>query len=218
MDRTREKDNSQVPTITMRIIKPTAVKKLIQWTAVGVLVGITIGLVIGIALAGGPGINTRLDSYEKATNAATSLGWISLNEHTQATESVLRMLELDSLSTQLEDALKNKYEKFVSDDQKDTQSISNKNHNDSATEKPSNITTYTPTAPKTGYKDGTGYIDIHSATLAQIDEIPYVKVTAAESIYQYLKEHTITSFDQLLGIKGVGEKTVQRLREHFHIK
>jgi DNA uptake protein ComE-like DNA-binding protein len=202
----------------MGINEPTAVKKLIQWTVVGMLVGITIGLVIGIALAGGPGIYTRLDSYENAINAATSLGWISLNEHTQATESVLRMHELKSLSTQLEDTLKIKYEKVVSDDQKDIQSISSMNHNDTATEKPSNKSTYTSTTPKTVYKDGTGDIDIHSATLAQIDEIPYVKVTAAESIYQYLKEHTITSFDQLLEIKGVGEKTIQRLREHFHIK
>lgn len=201
----------------MTTLRPPATSRFIQWMTAGVISGIAVGLVIGIILAGGIRENVEHDSFSKASIAATSLGWISLDEHAETSQSVLRIHELASLSSNLEDALKGKYNDVIS--YKDISQ--SRQHETPTIETESASMTKLKQSPITssnGYTDGTGDIEIHSATLEQIDEIPYVRISAAESIYQYLQEHTITNFDQLLEIKGVGEKTVQRLREHFHIK
>ena len=72
---------------------------------------------------------------------------------------------------------------------------------------------------KVKYKDGYGSDDINTATAEQLDKVPRLSAAMIKDIVQFIQtKGPITSFDQLLEIKGIGEKTVEKLRQYFHIK
>ena len=204
--------------------------KLIRWMTTSAIVGIALGIIIGILLTGGSGAKSKQgDSFERATSVASTLGWESLDRHIDSTNSIIRVHELDLLNDSLSKGLKKKYlnsTKFI------------KSYKTTVSE--SSLVPATKTKPKLEvevkpkaleeksrptepasrgkHKDGWGNIEIHTATLEQIDKIPYVSKPAAEVVYEYLRENHISNFDELLQLKGVGEKTVERLRENFYIE
>ncbi len=201
--------------------------KFIKWMTTSAVIGIALGIVIGILLTGGSGAKSKQgDSFQRATSVASTLGWESLDRHIDSTNSIIRVHEFDLLKDSLSKGLKEKYlnsTKFIKS-YKTTISESNlvpatKTKSKSEVEvKPKTVEEKSKPTNRGNHKDGWGNIEIHLATLEQIDKIPYVRKPAAELIYDYLKENHISNFDELLQLKGVGEKTVERLRENFYIE
>ncbi|HOO96223.1 MAG TPA: helix-hairpin-helix domain-containing protein [Caldisericia bacterium] len=206
----------------------TARSKHARWGVFGVAVGISVGIIVGISLSS-QSVANQTDSYENAKVAAGKLGWDILDRLTTSSELVNRYDELDRLNLQLSELV--------------AQSIDNTNNNSAQTESTPKVeklpdfgsavtssmnpTTKTDTDTKndetstpttTKYKDGVGPKDIHQASLEEIDAIPYVKPQAAKEIFNYLQNNRINSFDELITLDGVGEKTIERLRERYHIK
>jgi DNA uptake protein ComE-like DNA-binding protein len=201
--------------------------KFIRWMTTSAIVGIALGIIIGILLTGGSGAKSKQgDSFERATSVASTLGWESLDRHIDSTNSIIRVHELDLLKDSLSKGLKEKYlnsTRFVKN-YKTTISESSlvsatKTKSKSEVEvKTKTVEEESKPINRGNHKDGWGNIEIHTATLEQIDKIPYVSKPAAEVVYEHLKENRISSFDELLQLKGVGPKTVERLRENFYIE
>lgn len=60
-------------------------------------------------------------------------------------------------------------------------------------------------------------IDINRATVEQLAELPYMGMKKAELIVARRNEKAFTSVDELLEIKGIGEKTLAKLRPHVRV-
>ncbi len=187
-----------------------------KWILTGATAGIAIGIIIGIMLSDSANPNKSEKSFERATSASASLGWIKLDEYTNKTQSYLRISELTPLKLELSNALKNKFD-YDFKKIEDIETTTSTSIDLSSIETPIK----SEIAPNLGskeYKDGFGDISIFDATFDQIDKIPYVSVNAADAVFKHVQKNKITNFDELLSLKGVGPKTVERLRENFHIK
>ena len=58
--------------------------------------------------------------------------------------------------------------------------------------------------------------DINTATQDDLVEVPSISPTKAATILDWRKEHgPINDLDNLTEVPGIGEKTVQRISEHF---
>jgi len=65
-----------------------------------------------------------------------------------------------------------------------------------------------------GFSGGSAKININTATAAELDTLPGIGPAKAEAIIQYRTEHgPFQHVDQLLEVPGIGEKTLQNLRE-----
>ena len=60
-----------------------------------------------------------------------------------------------------------------------------------------------------------GKIDLNTATSAQLQELPGVGEKTADAIVKYRKDHgKFHSVDELLNVKGIGEKKLEKIRSH----
>lgn len=65
---------------------------------------------------------------------------------------------------------------------------------------------------------GGGVVDLNSATLAQLDALPGVGPVTAQSILDWRQENgRFTSVDDLLDVSGIGEKTLEDLRDRVTV-
>ena len=56
-------------------------------------------------------------------------------------------------------------------------------------------------------------ININTATLAELETIPGIGPVSAQRIIDYRTEHgSFSSVDQLVEIKGIGEKSVEKIK------
>lgn len=56
-------------------------------------------------------------------------------------------------------------------------------------------------------------IDLNTATMEQLQTLPRVGPKTAEAIVQYRKEHgNFQSVDDLVNIKGIGQKKLEKIR------
>ena len=64
----------------------------------------------------------------------------------------------------------------------------------------------------------TGKLDINSATLKQLSDIPGIGEVIAQRILDYRDENgAFRSLDELLNIKGIGESRLQQLQEYLTV-
>ena len=61
-------------------------------------------------------------------------------------------------------------------------------------------------------------LDINSATLAELMELDGIGETRGRAIIAYREEHgAFSSVDELLNVRGIGEKTLEKLRAHITV-
>ena len=201
-----------------------------RWLTSGLVAGAVIGVIAGIAVTKiTPGQNET--TIEQSKLSAQTLGWDSLDKIT-ATSKAFDTKNDTKLTRNLETALTQVYAKLGKPQPKTTDVMKPTLITASTTqapkiEKPEQPTTTNNQVPKTqtkvantgAYADGTGEIDINTATLQQIDDVPRMSTTTAKDIYNYIHQKgSIKSFAELDFIKNVGEKTLEKLRSLFHIK
>ena len=76
-----------------------------------------------------------------------------------------------------------------------------------------------PPAPATpGASSPTSPVDLNTATLAQLENLPGVGPVLAQRIIDYRTEHgRFTSIDELQEVSGVGEKKFESLKPHVRV-
>jgi DNA uptake protein ComE-like DNA-binding protein len=196
-----------------------------RWLISGLIAGAIIGLVVGVAISK---VSTPSSgsTIELSKTAAQILGWHELNKINESSKAFDTRNNLTTCGY-LDAALTNAYAKLGNYEKKSSISI----------QKP--VVTnagFTPkidkpkeeTAAKINqndsksyiqYKDGFGPIDINTATVQQIDDVPRMSTSTAKEIYNFIhSKGPIKSFIELDSIKNVGEKTIEKLRASFHIK
>ena len=57
-----------------------------------------------------------------------------------------------------------------------------------------------------------GKININTATMEELQTLPKVGPKTAEAIIKYRKKHPFKSVDELIEVKGIGEKTLEKLK------
>ena len=57
-----------------------------------------------------------------------------------------------------------------------------------------------------------GLIDINTANQATLESLPHVGPTKAAAIIEYRKNHPFKSVEDLANVKGIGTKTVEKLK------
>lgn len=198
-----------------------------RWLVSGLVAGAVIGVITGIAV-------TKIEPTQNKTTieqsklAAQTLGWESLDKIT-ATSKAFDAKNDTKLTQNLEIALTQAYAKLGKPQQKTvvltkpTIKVASTAQTSKIEKPESPATASQPSTLKiasTGqYADGTGEIDINTATLQQIDDVPRMSTTTAKDIYNFIHQKgSIKSFSELDSIKNVGEKTLEKLRLMFHIK
>lgn len=62
-------------------------------------------------------------------------------------------------------------------------------------------------------------LNLNSATVEQLDGLPGIGPALAERIVAYRAEHgSFAQIDQLNEVKGIGEKTLEKLRPHLTLE
>ena len=70
--------------------------------------------------------------------------------------------------------------------------------------------------PTTGTTPGSsaGLVNVNTATAEELETLPGIGEVLAATIIQYREEHgPFTSVDQLLDVSGIGEVTLEEIRE-----
>jgi len=57
-----------------------------------------------------------------------------------------------------------------------------------------------------------GKVNINTATAKELQTLPNIGPKTAKAIIDYRKKHTFKTVDQLLEVKGIGEKTLKKLK------
>ena len=57
-----------------------------------------------------------------------------------------------------------------------------------------------------------GKININTATVEELETLPHVGPKTAAAIVEYRKKHPFKTVDELVEVKGIGEKTLERLK------
>ncbi|RUM43436.1 MAG: DNA-binding protein [Desulfocapsa sp.] len=63
-----------------------------------------------------------------------------------------------------------------------------------------------------------GAININTADQKTLETLPGVGATKAEAIISYRKAHTFKSVEELAKVKGIGDKTVKKLKKQITVK
>lgn len=196
-------------------------KQLATWGLAGLMAGVALGTIVGIAIYN-QSASSAPGSFENVRKATEALGLPIFTAMSQATNNFLSQ---DKLKTQVT-TLKGLFaEKTPAKNAVPQKTISaQKEAKISASSLFGGESSNTP-APKTNpvqpgkYKDGYGPDDINTATAEQLDKIPRLSANIIKEIVSFIQtKGPINSFDQFLEINGVGEKTVEKLRQFFHIK
>ncbi|MCM2265556.1 MAG: helix-hairpin-helix domain-containing protein [Desulfuromonadales bacterium] len=62
-------------------------------------------------------------------------------------------------------------------------------------------------------------LNLNSATVEQLDDLPGIGPALAERIVAYRTEHgSFAQVDQLNDVKGIGDKTLEKLRAHLTLE
>lgn len=207
---------------------PSELKNAIKngrWLASGLIAGVAIGLVIGISIS--KIIPSTNDSaIESSKSAALALGWDELNKVYESSKVFDSTADSGAISN-LEKALASSYAKLndskfksLSGGQK---TVASNTTDTPKPEKPIQNNIYginkNGAASNGKYAEGSGPIDINTATIQQIDDIPRMSTSTAKDIYDYIhSKGPIKSFLELDSIKNVGDKTIEKLQSAFHIK
>ncbi|OPX32805.1 MAG: hypothetical protein B1H11_13520 [Desulfobacteraceae bacterium 4484_190.1] len=63
-----------------------------------------------------------------------------------------------------------------------------------------------------------GKIDLNTATSVQLQELPGVGEKTADAIVKYRKDNgSFHSVDELMNVKGIGEKKLEKIRSHVKV-
>jgi competence protein ComEA len=57
-----------------------------------------------------------------------------------------------------------------------------------------------------------GKIDINTASVEELQSLPKIGPKTAEAIVKYRQKHPFKSIDELINVKGIGEKKLELLR------
>jgi competence protein ComEA len=57
-----------------------------------------------------------------------------------------------------------------------------------------------------------GLININTASMEVLESLPHIGPTKAAAIIEYRKNHQFNSIDELVNVKGIGAKTVEKLK------
>jgi len=57
-----------------------------------------------------------------------------------------------------------------------------------------------------------GKVNINTATMEELQTLPKIGPKTAEAIVKYREKHPFKSVDELLEVKGIGEKTLEKLK------
>lgn len=60
-------------------------------------------------------------------------------------------------------------------------------------------------------------IDINQATVEELAQLPYIGVKRAELIVARRSQQPFASVDELKEIKGIGDKTLEKIRPHVRV-
>ena len=63
-----------------------------------------------------------------------------------------------------------------------------------------------------------GKLDLNTATVEQLEQLPGIGNKTAEAIVKYQKEHPFQSVDELINVKGIGKKKLERLKPLVTVK
>lgn len=200
--------------------RPT-LKQLAMWGLAGLMAGLALGTIVGIAIYN-QGESSASGSFENVKKATEALGLPIFNAMSQATNNFLSQDKLKTQVATIKDLLAEKAPAKNAAPQKSASG--QKEVKISASSLFGGESPRTP-PPKTNpvqpgkYKDGYGPDDINTATAEQLDKIPRLSANIIKEIVSFIQtKGPINSFDQFLEINGVGEKTVEKLRQFFHIK
>jgi competence protein ComEA len=61
-------------------------------------------------------------------------------------------------------------------------------------------------------------VDLNEATVEQLSGLPGIGPKKAGAIIAYREQHRFTRVTQLLEVRGIGKKTLERLRPHVRVK
>ncbi|MDD9268726.1 ComEA family DNA-binding protein [Paenibacillus sp. GCM10023248] len=65
---------------------------------------------------------------------------------------------------------------------------------------------------------GNGLLDLNAATLQQLNELPGIGDSKARAIMDYrVKKGKFTRIEELIEVKGIGEKLLEKLKEHVFV-
>ena len=66
--------------------------------------------------------------------------------------------------------------------------------------------------------NGSGQVELNTATVAELQALPCIGPKTAERIVEYRKTHgSFQSVDELVNVKGIGAKKLERLRPLVHV-
>lgn len=63
-----------------------------------------------------------------------------------------------------------------------------------------------------------GQININTATAAELEQLPGVGPSIAERIVSYRKDHPFKARNQIMRVKGVGDKTFARIKDYLIVE
>jgi DNA uptake protein ComE-like DNA-binding protein len=186
-------------------------RKALLWGLSCFLAGCSIGIIVGIML---PQMDTvhHEDNLELAKSASAKIGWPIMERVIAVTDARLQIDSMIDLQSKIESSLAQRFQFLEKTKHTQTPSIP-------APKKSGMISIQPRPASNTNYKDGLGPDDINTATFDKLDKVPYLKAETANEIIKFIKtKGRISNFDQLGEVKGVGPKTIEKLRQYFHIK
>ena|GEM_PF-2451645 len=61
-------------------------------------------------------------------------------------------------------------------------------------------------------------VNINTATVAQLVEIKGIGEKTAQKIIEYRKKNKFKTVDELVNVKGIGEKTLEKIRDQVTVK
>ncbi|MCE5176494.1 MAG: helix-hairpin-helix domain-containing protein [Caldisericales bacterium] len=187
-------------------------RKALLWGLSCFLAGCSVGIIAGIML---PQMDTvrHEDNLELAKSASAKIGWPVMERVIAVTDAQLQIDSMADIQNKIESSLTQRFE-FLEKTQPyiKTPSIP-------APKKSGMALIQVKPAGKTNYKDGSGPDNINTATFDKLDKVPYLKAETVNEIVKFIKiKGRISNFDQLGEVKGVGPKTIEKLRQYFHIE